>query len=148
MEKTLTALPGLFLQSPGAGGPAAARASFSSRLGGLIRGITALTSKHVSAAAPGGQGRRGGPRAGRPGSRRQPRAGPPAGLGRRACRPSPRPSGSAPFLPGLTPEAGFPQLPLTLARFDLRAHLFNFGTCMCFLNVEVGKDQYTFHRIG
>ncbi|KAK1339054.1 hypothetical protein QTO34_019727 [Cnephaeus nilssonii] len=46
VEKTLTALPGLFLQTPGAGGPAAARAPFSSRLGGLIRGITALTSKH------------------------------------------------------------------------------------------------------
>ncbi|KAF6128747.1 adaptor related protein complex 4 subunit epsilon 1 [Phyllostomus discolor] len=46
VEKTLTALPGLFLQNQGGGGPAAARASFSSRLGGLIRGITALTSKH------------------------------------------------------------------------------------------------------
>ncbi|XP_036115970.1 AP-4 complex subunit epsilon-1 isoform X1 [Molossus molossus] len=46
VEKTLTALPGLFLQTPGGGGPAAAQAAFSSRLGGLIRGITALTSKH------------------------------------------------------------------------------------------------------
>lgn len=46
VEKTLTALPGLFLQNQGAGGPAAATASFSSRLGGLVRGITALTSKH------------------------------------------------------------------------------------------------------
>ncbi|XP_066198771.1 AP-4 complex subunit epsilon-1 isoform X1 [Saccopteryx leptura] len=46
VEKTLTALPGLFLQNQGVGGPAAAKASFSSRLGGLIRGITALTSKH------------------------------------------------------------------------------------------------------
>ncbi|XP_054421405.1 AP-4 complex subunit epsilon-1 [Pteronotus mesoamericanus] len=46
VEKTLTALPGLFLQNQGGGGPTVARASFSSRLGGLIRGITALTSKH------------------------------------------------------------------------------------------------------
>ncbi|XP_036699058.1 AP-4 complex subunit epsilon-1 isoform X2 [Balaenoptera musculus] len=46
VEKTLTALPGLFLQSQSASGPAAAKASFSSRLGGLVRGITALTSKH------------------------------------------------------------------------------------------------------
>ncbi|XP_008069720.1 AP-4 complex subunit epsilon-1 [Carlito syrichta] len=45
VEKTLTALPGLFLQNQ-SGGPAAAKASFSSRLGSLIRGITALTSKH------------------------------------------------------------------------------------------------------
>ncbi|MBZ3872874.1 AP-4 complex subunit epsilon-1 [Sciurus carolinensis] len=47
VEKTLTALPGLFLQNQPAGGPAATKASFSSRLGGLVRGITALTSKHV-----------------------------------------------------------------------------------------------------
>ncbi|XP_061284758.1 AP-4 complex subunit epsilon-1 isoform X1 [Bos javanicus] len=46
VEKTLTALPGLFLQNQSVGGPAAAKASFSSRLGGLVRGITALTSKH------------------------------------------------------------------------------------------------------
>ncbi|XP_019520389.1 PREDICTED: AP-4 complex subunit epsilon-1 [Hipposideros armiger] len=46
VEKTLTALPGLFLQNQAAGGPAAAKASCSSRLGGLVRGITALTSKH------------------------------------------------------------------------------------------------------
>ncbi|XP_023365871.1 AP-4 complex subunit epsilon-1 isoform X2 [Otolemur garnettii] len=46
VEKTLTALPGLFLQNQPGGGPAAAKASFSSRLGGLVRGITALTSKH------------------------------------------------------------------------------------------------------
>ncbi|XP_058150182.1 AP-4 complex subunit epsilon-1 [Dasypus novemcinctus] len=46
VEKTLTALPGLFLQNPPGGGSAAAKPSFSSRLGGLIRGITALTSKH------------------------------------------------------------------------------------------------------
>uniref|UniRef100_I3M724 AP-4 complex subunit epsilon n=1 Tax=Ictidomys tridecemlineatus TaxID=43179 RepID=I3M724_ICTTR len=46
VEKTLTALPGLFLQNQPAGGPAAPKASFSSRLGGLVRGITALTSKH------------------------------------------------------------------------------------------------------
>ncbi|KAF6350759.1 hypothetical protein mRhiFer1_000801 [Rhinolophus ferrumequinum] len=46
VERTLTALPGLFLQNQGAGGPAAATASFSSRLGGLVRSITALTSKH------------------------------------------------------------------------------------------------------
>ncbi|XP_045385152.1 AP-4 complex subunit epsilon-1 [Lemur catta] len=46
VEKTLTALPGLFLQNQPGGGPAAAKSSFSSRLGGLVRGITALTSKH------------------------------------------------------------------------------------------------------
>ncbi|KAB1278174.1 AP-4 complex subunit epsilon-1 [Camelus dromedarius] len=46
VEKTLTALPGLFLQNQSTGGPGAAKASFSSRLGGLVRGITALTSKH------------------------------------------------------------------------------------------------------
>ncbi|XP_054944202.1 AP-4 complex subunit epsilon-1 isoform X15 [Physeter macrocephalus] len=46
VEKTLTALPGLFLQNQSVSGPAAAKASFSSRLGGLVRGITALTSKH------------------------------------------------------------------------------------------------------
>ncbi|XP_045251393.2 AP-4 complex subunit epsilon-1 isoform X2 [Macaca fascicularis] len=46
VEKTLTALPGLFLQNQPGGGPAAAKASFSSRLGSLVRGITALTSKH------------------------------------------------------------------------------------------------------
>ncbi|XP_012865411.1 PREDICTED: AP-4 complex subunit epsilon-1 [Dipodomys ordii] len=46
VEKTLTALPGLFLQNQPVGGSPAAKTSFSSRLGGLIRGITALTSKH------------------------------------------------------------------------------------------------------
>uniref|UniRef100_H0V753 AP-4 complex subunit epsilon n=1 Tax=Cavia porcellus TaxID=10141 RepID=H0V753_CAVPO len=46
VERTLTALPGLFLQSPPGSGPAAAKAPFSSRLGGLVRGVTALTSKH------------------------------------------------------------------------------------------------------
>ncbi|XP_069452635.1 AP-4 complex subunit epsilon-1 [Ovis canadensis] len=46
VEKTLTALPGLFLQNQSVGGPTASKASFSSRLGGLVRGITALTSKH------------------------------------------------------------------------------------------------------
>ncbi|XP_058521842.1 AP-4 complex subunit epsilon-1 [Ochotona princeps] len=46
VEKTLTALPGLFLQSQTGGGPAAVKASFSSRLRGLVRSITALTSKH------------------------------------------------------------------------------------------------------
>ncbi|XP_006831714.1 PREDICTED: AP-4 complex subunit epsilon-1 [Chrysochloris asiatica] len=46
VEKTLTALPGLFLQNQLTGGAAAAKAPFSSRLGGLVRGITALTSKH------------------------------------------------------------------------------------------------------
>ncbi|KAG8505241.1 AP-4 complex subunit epsilon-1 [Galemys pyrenaicus] len=46
VEKTLTALPGLFLQNQPVGGAAAAKASFSSRLGSLVRGITALTSKH------------------------------------------------------------------------------------------------------
>lgn len=56
VEKTLTALPGLFLQNQGAGGPVAAKASFSSRLGGLVRGITALTSKHVGAGRAGRSG--------------------------------------------------------------------------------------------
>uniref|UniRef100_A0A667GXT3 AP-4 complex subunit epsilon n=1 Tax=Lynx canadensis TaxID=61383 RepID=A0A667GXT3_LYNCA len=46
VEKTLTALPGLFLQNQSVGGPAGVKASFSSRLGNLVRGITALTSKH------------------------------------------------------------------------------------------------------
>ncbi|KAF3830523.1 hypothetical protein GH733_004342 [Mirounga leonina] len=46
VEKTLTALPGLFLQNQSVGGPAGVKTSFSSRLGGLVRGITALTSKH------------------------------------------------------------------------------------------------------
>ncbi|KAM6202876.1 AP-4 complex subunit epsilon-1 [Rhynchocyon petersi] len=46
VEKTLTALPGLFLQNQLGGGAAAAKTSFSSRLGSLVRGITALTSKH------------------------------------------------------------------------------------------------------
>ncbi|KAM7327398.1 hypothetical protein ACRRTK_013765 [Alexandromys fortis] len=46
VERTLTALPGLFLQNQ-LGGPAASRAPFFSRLGGLIRGVTALSSKHV-----------------------------------------------------------------------------------------------------
>ncbi|XP_004687850.1 PREDICTED: AP-4 complex subunit epsilon-1 [Condylura cristata] len=45
VEKTLTALPGLFLQNQPVGGAGAAKA-FSSRLGSLVRGITALTSKH------------------------------------------------------------------------------------------------------
>ncbi|XP_029418821.1 AP-4 complex subunit epsilon-1 isoform X2 [Nannospalax galili] len=45
VERTLTALPGLFLQNQ-LGGPATSRAPFSSRLGGLIRGVTALSSKH------------------------------------------------------------------------------------------------------
>ncbi|XP_028921925.1 AP-4 complex subunit epsilon-1 [Ornithorhynchus anatinus] len=54
VEKTLTALPGLLQPAggPGPAGPrpsaaaAAAKQSASSRLGGLIRSITALTSKH------------------------------------------------------------------------------------------------------
>ncbi|XP_060031698.1 AP-4 complex subunit epsilon-1 [Erinaceus europaeus] len=46
VEKTLTALPGLFLQNQPVGGAVAARAPFCSRLGSLVRGITALTSKH------------------------------------------------------------------------------------------------------
>lgn len=54
VERTLTALPGLFLQNQ-LGGPAASRAPFFSRLGGLIRGVTALSSKHVC----GGVGRPG-----------------------------------------------------------------------------------------
>lgn len=57
VEKTLTALPGLFLQNHSAGGPAAAKAAFSSRLGGLVRGITSLTSKHVGARWAGRSGR-------------------------------------------------------------------------------------------
>ncbi|XP_068954145.1 AP-4 complex subunit epsilon-1 isoform X1 [Petaurus breviceps papuanus] len=46
VEKTLTALPGLFLQHQAAGGSGVPRVSVSSRLGSLIRSITALTSKH------------------------------------------------------------------------------------------------------
>ncbi|XP_021100189.1 LOW QUALITY PROTEIN: AP-4 complex subunit epsilon-1-like [Heterocephalus glaber] len=46
MERTLTAQPGLFLQSQPGGGPKVAKAPFSSSLGGLVRSITALTSKH------------------------------------------------------------------------------------------------------
>lgn len=61
VEKTLTALPGLFLQNQSVGGPAGVKASFSSRLGGLVRGITALTSKHVRAP---GAGRSGAPEGG------------------------------------------------------------------------------------
>ncbi|ELK05421.1 AP-4 complex subunit epsilon-1 [Pteropus alecto] len=61
VEKTLTALPGLFLQNQGLGGPAAGKASFSSRLGGLVRGITALTSKHVGAGPAGRSGTPRGP---------------------------------------------------------------------------------------
>ena len=56
VEKTLTALPGLFLQNQSVGGPTAAKASFSSRLGGLVRGITALTSKHVGVRRAGRSG--------------------------------------------------------------------------------------------
>lgn len=105
VEKTLTALPGLFLQSPGGGGPAAAQAAFSSRLGGLIRGITALTSKHVSAAGP-GSGRRGGPRAGSPARLRGVRRARAAGPGTFA-------SVWKPLFPGrLTPAP--PQLALAL----------------------------------
>lgn len=45
VEKTLTALPSLLsLDSQ----PGSAKLSSSSKLGGLIRGITELTSKHVS----------------------------------------------------------------------------------------------------
>lgn len=60
VERTLTALPGLFLQNQ-LGGPAASRAPFFSRLGGLIRGVTALSSKHVCGGSAGrdGVGRRG-----------------------------------------------------------------------------------------
>lgn len=66
VEKTLTALPGLFLQNQSVGGPTAAKASFSSRLGGLVRGITALTSKHVGVRRAGRSGApEGGPRSGR-----------------------------------------------------------------------------------
>ena len=66
VEKTLTALPGLFLQNQSVGGTAAAKASFSSRLGNLVRGITALTSKHVGALGAGRSGATGGgPRAGK-----------------------------------------------------------------------------------
>lgn len=45
MEKTLTALPGLLSLDPQ---PGAAKLSSTSKLGSLIRGITELTSKHVS----------------------------------------------------------------------------------------------------
>lgn len=73
VEKTLTALPGLFLQNQAAGGPSAAKASCSSRLGGLVRGITALTSKHVGAGGAGRSGTPGGgARAGRPRSGGEP----------------------------------------------------------------------------
>lgn len=74
VEKTLTALPGLFLQNQGLGGPAAGKASFSSRLGSLVRGITALTSKHVGASPAGRSGTPGGrPRAWRPSSGGEPK---------------------------------------------------------------------------
>lgn len=47
VEKTLTALPSLLsLDSQ----PGSAKLSSSSKLGNLIRGITELTSKHVSLA--------------------------------------------------------------------------------------------------
>ena len=73
VEKTLTALPGLFLQNQSVGGPAAAKASFSSRLGGLVRGITALTSKHVGVRRAGRSGApEGGPLSGRLWSRDEP----------------------------------------------------------------------------
>lgn len=73
VEKTLTALPGLFLPNQGPGGPAAGKASFSSRLGGLVRSITALTSKHVGAGPAGRSGTpRGRPRAWRPWSGGEP----------------------------------------------------------------------------
>lgn len=71
VERTLSALPGLLGQrEPGAGldggggGGGAGRSSATSRLGGLIRSITALASKHVRK-APGLAGRRGS----RPGKR-------------------------------------------------------------------------------
>lgn len=73
VEKTLTALPGLFLQNQSVGGPTAAKASFSSRLGGLVRGITALTSKHVGVRRAGRSGApEGGPLSGRLWSRCEP----------------------------------------------------------------------------
>lgn len=56
VERTLSALPGLLGQHDSAAGPGGAggpgRVSASSRLGSLIRSITALTSKHVRAAGP------------------------------------------------------------------------------------------------
>ncbi|KAM8804405.1 AP-4 complex subunit epsilon-1 [Eudromia elegans] len=63
VERTLSALPGLLGQHEaggGLGGPAGGpgRASASSRLGSLIRSITALTSKHVGQPARGGEGGR------------------------------------------------------------------------------------------
>lgn len=93
VERTLTALPGLFLQSPPGSGPAAAKAPFSSRLGGLVRGVTALTSKHV------GAGRRGRRRGGRG---RAGRAGPGEGslpsvwLEASSCLDSPKKAGFPP----------------------------------------------------
>ena len=118
VEKTLTALPGLFLQNQGGGGPTAARASFSSRLGGLIRGITALTSKHVRACRPGGRSGtpREAPRAARPWPHREPAGWPHHGAqGLRACR-SIFESVWKRHFPARTDnwEAGFPQLALTL----------------------------------
>lgn len=106
VEKTLTALPGLFLQTPGAGGPAAARAPFSSRLGGLIRGITALTSKHVSAGRAGGRDAPEAPR-GEAGVRREPGAGPPRRSGS-GCRSIPASVWTRHFAAGIENwEAGF-----------------------------------------
>lgn len=61
VERTLSVLPGLLgQQEPGAGpggaGGGPGRVSVTSRLGSLIRSITALTSKHVRAALRGGPG--------------------------------------------------------------------------------------------
>lgn len=88
VEKTLTALPGLFLQNQSVGGPAGVKASFSSRLGGLVRGITALTSKHVSARRTWRSGAPAkGPSAGRPESGGEPRGRPSRGVqGLRVCQ--------------------------------------------------------------
>lgn len=117
VEKTLTALPGLFLQNQSASGPAAAKASFSSRLGGLVRGITALTSKHVGVFRAGRSGAPGGgPLAGRLRS-----GGEPPGLAmRRVCLSvlaSVRKRHFAAWTDSW--EAGFPRLALTLTHYYL-----------------------------
>lgn len=109
VERTLTALPALFLQTQPGGGPAAAKAPFSSRLGGLVRGLTALTSKHVGAGREAGPGGEPGAGRGGPGERRtRGREVGPGPRGRGPLRTSFLPSGSALFAPGQTREAEFP----------------------------------------
>lgn len=149
VEKTLTALPGLFLQNPGAGGPASATASFSSRLGGLVRGIAALTSKHVGAGGAGRSGTPGGgPRPGRPWSRGEPsepvlpRGSATACVPVRFCV-----CLEAALTRTDTWEAGFPRLARTLTPYDLGADLFDVRASMCFLNVGVESYRYVFRSL-